>query len=181
MTMERFEYQHKDLPMLKRDIIFRFIFVFLFSAIFIWQLVLLLTNYVRSTLSPMKTIVAVILLVVSLMFAVISFTYAFKSLNIIQRVILHGTAVRHISIISNAKKDSFLRMYSLAMQLITLAMVVILCCTVTYNILEYVYFTTISFYLPVLLFVCIAGFNSVYHIKDEIKTIQNVREFSSIF
>ncbi len=181
MKNERFEYQNRDIPMLKKDIFFRFLFMLLFIGIFAWQLFLLISNYLHGTLSPIKTIVSVALLISSLMFSLVSFTYAFRSLNIMQKVILHGTAVKTISVISNAKKNSFLRIYSFVTQLISLVMLVVLCCAVTYNVLEYVYFTTISYYLPVLLFVSAAGFNSVYHIKHEIKTIQNVREFNSIF
>lgn len=181
MKVERFEYQHKDIPMLKKDIFFRFLFMLLFAGIFGWQLILLIMNYLRDTLSTFKTIVSVALLISSLMFAIVSFTYAFRSLNTMQKVVLHGSAVKSVSIISNAKKNSFLRIYFFVTELISLVMLVVLCCAVTYNVLEYVYFTTISYYLPLLLFVSIAGFNSVYHIKAEIKTIQNVREFNSVF
>ena len=181
MKMERFEYQHKDIPMLKKDIFFRFLFMALFAGIFGWQLILLISNYIKNELSPLKTIASVILLISSLMFAIISFVYAFRSLNIMQKIVLHGRAVKSISIISNVKKNSFLRIYSVVTQLISLAMLVILCCAVTYNVLQYVYFTTISYYLPILLFVSVAGFNSVYHIKAEIKTIQNVKEFNNIY
>ena len=181
MKMERFEYQNKDIPMLKKEIFVRFLFMFLFVGVFAWQLVLMVKNYADGSLSPIKAILSVMLLISSLMFAIISFSYAFKNLTTMQKIRQHGSYVRAISIISNAKKDSFLKLYFVVTQLISLFMLVVLCCALTYNILEYVYFTTISYYLPILLFVSIAGFNSVYHIKQEIKTIQNVNEFNSMF
>ena len=181
MKTERFEFQNKDIPMLKKDIFFRFAFMVLFAVIFGWQLILLVLHYMHDNLNMLKTIVAVFVLISSLMFTLISFNYAFRSLNTMQKIVLHGTAVKSISIISNAKKDSFLKLYLFVTQLISLVMLVVLCCALTYNVLNYVYHSTISFYLPVLLFISSAGFNSVYHIKHEIKTIQNVREFNNIF
>lgn len=179
--MERFEYQHKDIPMLKKDIFFRFLFMLIFVGIFAWQLVLLISNNIKGTLTPTKTMFSLALLVFALLFAVVSFTYAFRSLNILQKVILNGSAVRNISILSNINKNSFLKIYSFINLLIALIMLAVLCCAITYSVLQYVYFTTISYYMPILLFVTVAGFNSVYHIKTEIKTIQNVREFNNVF
>lgn len=181
MKTERFEFQNKDIPMLKKDIFFRMFFMSLFVFVFVWQFVLFILHYMRDDLSKLNLIVTIIILIVSLLFAVISLAYAIRSLAIIQKIRLHGSAVKQITIISNAKSNSFLRLYSIITQLIAFVMIVILASAITYSILQYVYFTTQSYYLPILFFVSFAGFNSVYHIKEEIKTIQNVREFKNFF
>lgn len=181
MKTERFEYQNKDLPLLRKDIFMRLLFMGLFMAVFVWAFVNIVVNYMRDELSVIKTIVGVVILVISLLFALISLVYAFRSFNTKQKVVLNGNAVKNITIISNIKKNSFLRIYSFVMQLISIVMLMVLACGITYAVLEYVYFTTLSYYLPILFLVSITGFNSVYHIKAEIKTIQNVQEFNSIF
>ncbi len=181
MKIERLEYLNKDIPLLKKDVAMRLLFMFLFLATFIWQFVLLVLNYMRGTLTSIRTILSVILLVSALMFTIISLIYAFRSFNIIQKVTVHGSSIKNITVISNIKKRSFLRIYFVITELISIAMLVVLACTTTYSILQYIYFTTFSYYLPILLFITIAGFNSVYHIKQEISTIQNVREYNSLF
>ena len=167
--------------MLKKDIFFRLFFMFLFVLVFAWQFVLFVVHFRRDDISQTQLIATICLLVVSLLFASISLVYAFRSLGIVQKIKLHGNAVKQIPIISNAKSQSFLRLYSVVNLLITLVMIVVLVSAITYSVLQYVYFTTQSYYLPILFFVSFAGFNSVYHLKAELKTIQNVREFKNFF
>lgn len=181
MKAQRFEYQNKDVPMLKKEVFFRMLFMLLFVAIFVWQFVLFVFSYIHGNLTTIKLLAAIAVLIVALLFAMVSFIYGLRCLNIIQKIALHGNAVRTITIISSARKSSFLRLYLIVTQLIAIAMIVVMACTITYSVLQYVYFTTVSYYLPILFLVAFSGFNSVYHIKQEIKTIQNVNEFNSMF
>ena len=112
MKIERLEYLNKDIPLLKKDVAMRLLFMFLFLATFIWQFVLLVLNYMRGTLTSIRTILSVILLVSALMFTIISLIYAFRSFNIIQKVTVHGSSIKNITVIfENIFCDNWINFY----------------------------------------------------------------------
>ncbi len=181
MKFKKLEYQHKDLPILKKDMIFRIIFMSLFLAIFIWQLISMFFNYFHDSLSNTMLIVSVFVMLISLILALTALIYAFRDINIINEVRHQGKAVRTISVISNNKKGSFLKMYNYLSKFIAFVMMLVLVCGVTYSVLELVYFSSITFYMPILILFAISGFNSVYHIKMEMNTISSVQEYNALY
>ncbi len=181
MKFKKLEYQHKDLPILKKDMIFRIIFMSLFLAIFIWQLISMFFNYFHDSLSNTMLIVSVFVMLISLILALTALIYAFRDINIINEVRHQGKAVRTISVISNNKKGSFLKMFNYLSKFIAFAMMLVLVCGITYSVLELVYFSSITFYMPILILFAISGFNSVYHIKMEMNTISSVQEYNALY
>ena len=93
MKAQRFEYQNKDVPMLKKEVFFRMLFMLLFVAIFVWQFVLFVFSYIHGNLTTIKLLAAIAVLIVALLFAMVSFIYGLRCLNIIQKIALHGNAV----------------------------------------------------------------------------------------
>lgn len=181
MKFKKLEYQHKDLPILKKDMIFRIIFMCLFLAIFIWQLISMFFNYFHDSLSNTMLIVSVFVMLISLILALTALIYAFRNINIINEIRHQGKAVRTISVISNNKKGSFLKMFNYLSKFIAFAMMLVLVCGITYSVLELVYFSSITFYMPILILFAISGFNSVYHIKMEMNTISSVQEYNALY
>ncbi len=177
MKLETFEYHNKDVPMLKKDMAFRILFVGLFFIVFLWQLLFMIRDFSLGTLTTIKSIVAVVVLLVSFMFMLVAFVYAYRSINIVNDVKHHGKSVKTLTVLSDNKRGSFIRMYSLLTRFITLIMVLALLSGLTYGILEYVYYKTISFYLPIMFFVAASGLNSVYHIHAEIKLMNDVQKY----
>ena len=181
MKFKKLEYQHKDIPFLKKDTIYRILFMSLFFVIFIWQLVSMFIYYFNNTLTSLMLIISICVLLTSLMLTLIGLFYAFKDMNIINQIKHKGKATRVISIISDNKKGSFLRIYNVLSKFICFMMFIVLVCGVTYSVLEIIYYSSITFYMPILILFAISGFNSVYHIKAEMITIQNVQEFNSLY
>ena len=181
MKTKRFEYHNKNVPMLKKEIAFRLLFTLLFFVTFIWQFAFILREYSLGTLTTLKSVVSIIVLIVTLVFTIVTLVYAYRCINVMSSIKLHGKAVRFITILSDNKKGSFLKLYSLMNRFITLVMALALVSGITYSILELIYYSSISFYIPILFFVAISGFNSVYHIKAEIQTIKEVQEYNSIY
>lgn len=181
MKFKKLEYQHKDMPLLKKDTIFRLVFMSLFLIIFVWQLISMFFNYFQNSLSMTMMIVSVIVLLVSLILTLTALIYAFRDINIINQIRHQGKAVRTISVISNNKKGSFLKMYNYLSKFIAFVMFLVLVCGVTYSVLELVYYSSITFYMPILILFAISGFNSVYHIKMEMKTIDDVQEYNALY
>ena len=107
--------------------------------------------------------------------------YAFRSINIINSIKRKGKAVRVVTTLRNNDKGSFIKLYSIITQIIAVVVLLVLVSALTYSILELVYYSSVSFYMPVLFLFAFSGFNSVYHINAEIDLIQNVKEFSSIY
>ncbi len=181
MRAKKFEYHHKDIPVLKRDIAMRITFTIIFFAIFIWQFISLLVTYTYDTLTTPMILASAIVMVSMLTMCAISFSYAFKSVNIISDVKRRGRAVRSVSLMFGIKKNSFVKIYSILTQLIALVMVVLMTSAITYSILQYIYYSTMSYYIPILVAISICGFNSVYHISFEIERIKTVELFNAIY
>lgn len=181
MKFKKLEYQHKDIPFLKKDTIYRMIFMCLFFIIFIWQLISMFTNYFNDTLSTLMLVISVCVLLTSLTLTLTGLFYAFKSINIMNQIRHTGKAVRTISVISNNKKGSFLKIFNILSKFIAFVMLIVLVCGVTYSVLEIIYYSSITFYMPILILFAISGFNSVYHIKIEMATIQNVQEYNALY
>ncbi len=181
MTTRRYEYHNKDIPMIKKDIVFRFIFLALFAFAFAWQFAFILRDFSLNTLTQTKTLVGIIALLMCLLFVLVALTYAYRGINIINSIKHHGKSVKNVTVVSDTKKGSFVKMYSHLTRFITLIMALALVSGLTYGILEYIYYSTISFYLPIMLLVTTAGLNSVYHITTEIKIMKEVQEYNSIY
>lgn len=178
MNSKRFEFQHKDIEGLKKDIVFRSIFMFLFIAIFIWQIVMIA---IEKNLVFAHIVIAITVLISSLMLTILSFMYVFKDFRIISAIKTNGKCVSSVQILMKTDKKSFIRLYNILIQLLTLATSLILICSITYSILQATYMSTISFYMPLLLLITMSGYNSIYHIKQEIKTQNTVQQFNSTY
>ncbi len=181
MKAQKFEYHYKDVPLLKKDIAVRFVFTLLFFAVFMWQFISMLVVYTNDTLDSLMILSSVTVMISSLMFAVVAFVYLFRSVNIITDIKKRGKAVRFVSVLSSSKSGSFIKLYSILTKIIALCMIVILSCAVTYSILELIHYSTMSYYLPALIMLSLCGFNSVYHITNEITRLRSVEEYNSVY
>lgn len=174
MISKRFEYLHKDISMLKKDIVLRSLFSVLFLAIFVWQFVMIIVETVNKTMHITKVITSVIVLISTLLLLLINLVYIFRSFKIISVIKTRGKCVSSVSILFRTNKPSFIKLYSLLMQALTLIISLVLISSITYTILQASYLSFISFYMPILFMVCISGYNSIYHIQTEIETQQKV-------
>ena len=87
MNNKQFEYHNKDIPFLKKDVIYRFIFFGLFALVFIWQFASLISLLAtKSNVSILMIIVSALVLVFALLFCTLSIMYAIKSVKIINVV-----------------------------------------------------------------------------------------------
>lgn len=173
-----FEYTHKDIPNLKKDIIIRSIFSFLFVAILVYQFVMMVLITLNGKLNTIQTCVSVIVIASCLMLSYISLMYVFKSFRIISAIKTRGKCISSVRLIVDTRKKGFVWLYRLLTQILTLLTFLILISAITYSILQITYTSTLSYYLAFLLLICVSGFNSVYHIKDEIRVQNQVQEFN---
>jgi len=181
MNQKRFQYQNKDIPFLKKDIKARMFFMVLFGIVFFMQMILLILNVIDGTATLTMAIVSAIIMLVSLVFSILSLIFAFKDIQAIDVIKKTGFVVSSISLMPSIEKNSFTKLYSTLTYIIAFAMLIALVGIITYSILQFVYFTTVSFYLPLMLLVTVCGFNSAYHIKHEIEIIQTVLNFQTAF
>lgn len=180
MNFKVFEYQHKDIPFLKKDIVFRTVFAALFFSVFVWQLITLLINVLNNNIHLGITISSTIVLLICLLFTMISLLYALKELRIVSAIRTRGKCVSSVDILHNLRKDSFIKLYSIVTEILAVATSLVLVCAVTYSILEISFYSTVSFYLPLLLTICLTGYFSMFHILNEIKIVKTVEEFHNI-
>lgn len=179
MNSKKFEYTHRDIGHLKKDICFRTVFFFIFLGLFIWQITTIIMEALNSSISVYKTISSVVVLICSLMLALISLMYVFKNFRIISAIKLNGRCVSSVQMLVKTQKKSFLWLYNLLIQFLTLITSLVLISSITYSILQATYMSHVSFYMPLLFTICISGFNSIYHVKDEIKIQNNVHEYNA--
>ncbi len=175
MNSRKFEYYHRDIAQLKKDIGFRALFCLMFLGAFVWQSVIMILEISSSQITVMKIVASCITLLCSLLLFVVTLAYAFKDFRIISAIKMQGKCVSSVNILIATNKKSFIWLYGLLIQILTLATTLLLVACVTYSILQAAYLSTVSFYLPMLLMICASGYNSVYHIKDEIRTQKNVQ------
>lgn len=181
MNSKRFEYHTKDIPFLKKDLILRFVFALLFFVIFVWQFIAMVVAYNNQTIHTGMIILGVITLILSLFMAVMSFIYGYKSMMVMSEIKKRGKAVRNVSIIGSVRNKSFIRMYFTLTKVLAVVMAMLFIAGLTYTILQLVFYGTVPFYLPMLLWLTLSGFNSTYHVNNEIKTLEQVQEFNRAF
>ncbi|MBQ8615765.1 MAG: hypothetical protein IJ415_04290, partial [Clostridia bacterium] len=132
MNSKRFEYTNKDIPYLKRDIVFRTIFSVLFLIIFAWQFVALIKIAVQNSATIMEICSTIIVFVCCLMLSFVSLLYVFKDFRIIAAIKMSGRCVSSVQMLIRTNKKSFLWMYGVLIQLLTLITALVLISSITY-------------------------------------------------
>ncbi len=176
MNSKKFEYFHKDIKQLRIDICFRLFFSALFLALFVWQMITTGMSAYKNDLSLFQGIISAIVLVSALLLFLVTFSYAFKDFRIIAAIKMQGKCVSSVNILFSTKKSGFIKLYSYLIQFLTLGTTLIFVACLTYSFLQVTVLSTISFYMPFLLMLCISSYNAIYHIKDEINTQNTVQE-----
>ena len=180
MNLKRFEYLNKDVPFLKKDVAFRLGFTVIFFALFVWQFVKLIMQ-IGKELNTAMIVTSIAVLLTSLLFSSLSILYALKSMRILSVVRKNGKCVSSVEILFNTNKNGFMKLYAVITEILALVCGLVLLCSFVYSALEVAYLSSISYYMPVLAIVCMCGFNSVYHINNEIAVVKNVQAFNSIY
>lgn len=181
MRSKIFEYYHKDIKQLKVDVAFRIVFSCFFLAIFVWQLSSMIIRGLNHNLTASQGAIAAVVLITSILLCLVTFSYAFKDLRIIAAINMTGKCVSSVKMLFSTEKKGFMNLYSILIQLLTLATTLILIACITYAILEITFLSSISFYMPLLFLICMSGYNSIYHIKDEITTQKTVQQQQPLF
>ena len=136
---------------------------------------------INGNLTTNNVLVGTIVLISSILLCLVTFSYAFKDFRIIAAINMTGKCVSSVKILFSTEKTGFMKLYSYLVQILTLATTLILIACVTYSILEITFLSTISFYLPLFFLICISGYNSIYHIKDEITTQKTVQQQQPLY
>ena len=173
-----FEYTNKDIPDLKKDIVFRTMFCLFFVVIMVYQFINMVLMSQKSNMNTLQLCVSVSVIASCLMLAYVSLMYVFKSFRIISAIKVRGKCISSVRLILDTKRKGFVKLYNGITAVLTLLTSLILVSAFTYSILQIAYTSTLSFYLPLLLLICVSGFNSIYHLRDEIHLQQNVQEFN---
>ena len=181
MKSKIFEYYHKDIKQLKKDIAFRIIFSCSFLAIFVWQLISMILRGLNGNLTITQGAIAAVILITSILLCLVTFSYAFKDLRIIASINMTGKCVSSVKMLFSTEKKGFMNLYKILIQILTLATTLILIACATYSILEITFLSTVSFYMPLLFLICMSGYNSIYHIKDEITTQKTVQQQQPLY
>jgi len=180
MNLKKFEYLNKDTPFLKKDVAFRLFFTAVFFGVFVWQFVKLIIQ-LEQGLNTAMIISTIAVLIIALLFSGLSILYCLKSMKILSVIRKTGKCVSSVEILFNTNKSGFMKLYSFLTEILAVICGIVLLCSVIYSALEVAYFSTISYHMPVLAIICACGFNSVYHINNEISVVKNVQLYNSIY
>jgi len=181
MNSKLFEYSTKDRPFLKQDIRMRITFLSLFVLTFAWQFISIIVAGVKETLTNTQLFVGIFSCLIMLLFGLICLMYLNKSTTTVRKIKKDGKAVSSVMLLMKTDKKSFVWFYNILSKVLAVIMAMVAICAVTYLILEIIYYTTYSFYMPILFFITICGFNSVYHIQYEIKTMKDVEKHNNAY
>lgn len=181
MKAQKFQFRHKDVPMLRKDVAMRTFFCLLFVGIFVWQTLIMFFSYFNTKLSTFELVSSILTMAVSLLMSIVSFIFVFRSLNNLICIKKSGHAVGVKTPLFNSKKTGFLNLYYVISTAIVFVMTIVLICAVTYAVLEGVFYNQFSIFLPALVLTAISGYNSIYHIKNEIKVLAEVETYNTVY
>lgn len=181
MNSKKFEYLNKDVPMLKKDITFRLVLMGLFVFVFVWQFIMFIIEYGNKTLNLGKILATIFVMLFSLTFAMLSLLYALKSYKNIGIIKKRGKCVSSVIILFDLNNSGWIKLIYFVTSVITLALSLAVVSIITYSILQFAYFSNISFFIPMLLSLTIMGFNSVYHIRNEINVVKTVKLYNAMY
>lgn len=173
------EYLNKDVPTLKKDVALRMMFALLFIVAFVWQMVLLLQMPESSSL--LNIVLTALVLIFCAMYAFTSIMYAINSLKTVQTIKHKGKSINNARFVYNIEKRSFVHLYSFITSMLAILALMFLVSALTYSVFSYVYYKTLSTYIPLIIMFVTWCFNSAYHLKNEIFISQNVNRFNSMF
>lgn len=179
MNSKKFEYNSKDRPFLIKDIRYRIMFIVLCLLVFIWQMVIILTH-TKSDISKLAIIFGIITMILSVLLILSNLLYVSKSITAIQNIKKHGHSVDNVLLLVKTNKSSFIKIYQKITNIFAFIITLMLISVATYTILQVIYLSTYSLYLPLLYLITISGFLSVYHIKYEIKILNSVQTYNAI-
>ena len=181
MNLKNFEYLYKDIPFLKRDLLFRASFVVLFFAIYLIQLISMLKNWIADTVNLGMAISSGVVLLTCSLFIFLSILYMLKTKRIINVINNNGRCVSSVEMLFDTRKNSFIRMYSVITEVLAFVASIVCVCGFTYAALDIAFNSYVSFYLPLLATVCSTAYYSVFHLKSELKTVMTVNQYNSIY
>lgn len=176
MKAKQFQYRNKDIPMLKKEITARMLYAVLFSLIFFVQSTVFFVN-IDFNFSILAKSIILTTMILSLLLAGVSFIFAMRAMSHINTIKRHGSSVATITLIFSSTKKGFLNLYRIILSIISFVISMLLIAVITYSILEIIYLGTLSEYLPALLLTAAASYNSLFHVKQEIKIMQTVNPF----
>ncbi len=181
MKAQKFQFRHKDVPMLKKDVAMRTFFSLLFVGVFVWQILLIFFKYFNAKLSTFEVVCSSLTMLISLFMAMVSFVFLFRSLNNLICIKKSGNAVGVKTPMFNSKKTGFFNLYYVVSTVIAWVMTFVLVCSITYAVLEGVFYNQFSIFLPALVLTAISGYNSVYHLKNELTILKEVDNYTSVY
>lgn len=172
------EYMSKDVPTIKKDVWLRMLFAVLFIVAFVWQSVVVFT---WQDVSNLMIIVSCLVLFFSVMFGFVSIVYAMNDLQTLSTLKRKGKSIKRVSFAFNVDKRSFIVLYRFITSVFAVLALLLLIASATYSLLQFVYYSSVSFYLPMIFAFTVWCFNSAYHIKNEIYISENVYRCNSIY
>lgn len=180
MNFKQFEYVKKDIKNVKGDTAFRMFFFILFMATFFSQVALIFFDKSKVEMKTLDYILSSLCLFFMVLFAFLALVYSLKNIKIVNSIKNYGKFEERVTLIFSTEKRSFLMLYSFITDILAVLSMLVLTVIITYSALDYAYFTTISFYLPFLISMCLVAIFSAHHIKHEIYIMKNLRQFHSI-
>lgn len=181
MDFKKFSYSNKDLQLLKNEFFYRLFFMILFSVILVWQVVLLFIETIRHQMQLSFVVASAIVLIVSLCFICVSLMYALKAKSTINTINSNGRCVSRVQILKSLNKTGFIKLYSTLCKFFALLISLVVVVAITYLVLQTTFDKQISFFYPFLFLCCALGYNTVFHIINEIKTMELVEEYHSLY
>lgn len=179
MGYKKIEYTHKNISQLKSENRYRILFAIFFLLVLTAQIVLFIIE--GQKLSNIKYFIGFFVMISSFLMATTSILYFLKNNRIITQILTEASAVRMSANFLNTDKSYVLKLYAVFNIILTALSSIILLCSLVYTFLEFAYYSNLTFFLPILLLICISGYNTVFHIKYEILTAENVDKYFERF
>ena len=181
MNFKTFEYKRDDIKMLNKDSTLRLIFIALMGVVLVWQVYSLTLAIKDKSLNIGKLISVCAVCFIGIVMLIYSISTIVRNMRIVNVVNTKGRCASSVSMLFDPSKTGILNLYSILSKVVAALSLVVLACSLTTLALQANVTYSISFYLPLLVSLCLISLYSVHQVQHEVKIAKTVDEFNKIY
>lgn len=167
MHHEKYNYSTSTVPTLRRKMRWSCVFALLMIAIMFLEIYLLLDAYKsKIDLSIAENIVSIVTMVFALLFILMQIAEVARCVAIIKKVKQNGYVQASTLLMNFDRKTSFGNVFRLLEYILLLITIIGVVGFATYSVWNYIYSSTINYYLPVFLAVLLSTYYSSKNIEN---------------
>lgn len=167
MLLKTITYSNLNKKQIKSHMVSLLVYMMAMLAVFAFQITYFVKTYFDSASLPkLQLIIGIIVLYMSLMYAIVLFVNFFSSKKILKELKSFGVAERKGIKYNFNGKDSSGNLLRVLNFVVTTIATIVAVAVLTYSVYNFIYARIINFYLPTIAFVWVATMYSCHNIQN---------------